>query len=99
MIRRALVNLIKNSLEAMPSGAKVEINASCADGYINLVVRDSGPGFPAEKLERIDQPYLTSKRTGTGLGLVIVKKIIEEHGGQIRFYNDRGAVAEIRLPI
>ncbi|HBZ00013.1 MAG TPA: hypothetical protein DEO84_01705 [candidate division Zixibacteria bacterium] len=99
MIRRALVNLIKNSLEAMPSGAKVEINASCADEYINLVVRDSGPGFPAEKLERIDQPYLTSKRTGTGLGLVIVKKIVEEHGGQIRFYNDLGAVVEIRLPI
>jgi signal transduction histidine kinase len=99
MMQRALVNLIKNSLEAMPSGARVEIVASCADGFINLIVRDYGPGFPSEKLERIDQPYLTSKRTGTGLGLVIVKKIIEEHGGQISFFNDRGAVAEIRLPI
>jgi nitrogen fixation/metabolism regulation signal transduction histidine kinase len=64
-----------------------------------LIVRDNGPGFPSEKLERIDQPYITSKRTGTGLGLVIVKKIIVEHGGQIRFYNDRGAVAEMRIPI
>jgi nitrogen fixation/metabolism regulation signal transduction histidine kinase len=99
MMRRALANLIKNSLEASPVGAKVEIKAQVSDGHVNLTIRDNGPGFPLEKLDRIDQPYITSKRTGTGLGLVIVKKIIEEHAGHIRFFNDHGAVAEIRLPI
>jgi nitrogen fixation/metabolism regulation signal transduction histidine kinase len=99
MMHRAFVNLIKNSLEAMPAGANVDIAVKTDDGFVNVVLRDNGPGFPSEKLERIDQPYITSKNTGTGLGLVIVKKIVEEHGGQIRFYNDLGAVVEIKLPI
>jgi nitrogen fixation/metabolism regulation signal transduction histidine kinase len=99
MMRRAMANLIKNSLEAMPTGANIEIKVKRSDGFVILSLRDSGPGFPSEKLEKIDQPYITSKRTGTGLGLAIVKKIIEEHGGQIRFYNEHGAVAEIKLPV
>jgi nitrogen fixation/metabolism regulation signal transduction histidine kinase len=98
MMKRVFVNLIKNSIEARPDGAKIEITAKCREDHINLTIRDNGPGIPSEKLERIDQPYITSKPTGTGLGLVIVKKIIEEHGGQIRFYSDNGAVAEIKLP-
>ncbi len=99
MMKRALVNLIKNSFEASPAGAKISISCSFSENIVKLMLRDNGPGFPLEKLERIDQPYITSKRTGTGLGLVIVKKIIEEHGGQIRFYNDSGAVTEINLPL
>jgi two-component system, NtrC family, nitrogen regulation sensor histidine kinase NtrY len=99
MIKRVLVNLIKNSLEALPDRAKVSISCSLSGNCVKLLLRDNGPGFPSEKLERIDQPYITSKHTGTGLGIVIVKKIIEEHGGQIRFFNDSGAVTEISLPL
>jgi signal transduction histidine kinase len=97
MFSRAIVNLVKNSIEASPVNPKIDIIAYQENDMVILTVRDHGPGFPQEKLDRIDQPYITSKKTGSGLGLAIVKKIIEEHGGTIRFYNENGAVAEIRL--
>ena len=61
---------------------------------------DNGPGFPAEMLENIFDPYVTNKPKGTGLGLAIVKKIIEEHGGMIQASNHEqgGARITIRLP-
>jgi nitrogen fixation/metabolism regulation signal transduction histidine kinase len=64
-----------------------------------LILRDNGPGFPQAKLNDIGQPYITSKKTGTGLGLAITKKIIDEHRGEMKIYNDPGAVVEIRIPI
>jgi signal transduction histidine kinase len=94
-----LTNLIKNSIEASPEGVAIEISGRSEGDKILLKVRDDGPGFPVEKLDRIEQPYFTTKGSGTGLGLAISKKIVEEHGGMIRFYNDKGAVAEIILPV
>jgi signal transduction histidine kinase len=99
MMGRVFSNLIKNAIEARPADAKITISAKAHGEFIQIVIRDNGPGFPPEKLEKIDQPYITTKKTGTGLGLVIVKKIIDEHGGKVRFYNDNGAVAEIELPM
>ena len=62
---------------------------------------DDGPGFPSDMLERLFEPYVTTKDTGNGLGLAIVKKIVEEHGGTIRAENatDRGARIKIRIPL
>jgi two-component system nitrogen regulation sensor histidine kinase NtrY len=99
MFSRAIVNLVKNSIEASPESPKVDIVVYLENDSVILILRDHGPGFPPEKLERIDQPYITSKKTGSGLGMAIVKKIIEEHGATIRFYNENGAVAEIRFPL
>jgi len=99
MTGRLLTNLIKNSIEASPEGVAIEISGRSEGDKILLKVRDDGPGFPVEKLDRIEQPYFTTKGSGTGLGLAISKKIVEEHGGMIRFYNDKGAVAEIILPV
>ncbi len=99
MMMRAISNLIKNSLEASPSGARVDIKATAGEGAVMLTLRDSGPGFPEEKLLNIDKPYITTKRSGTGLGLVIVKKIVEEHGGRVHFYNDGGAVVKMIFPV
>lgn len=97
MFSRAIINLIKNSIEASPQNPKIDIIAWPENGNVILTLRDHGPGFPPEKLERMEQPYITSKKTGSGLGLAIVKKIVEEHGGSVRFYNDSGAAAEIKL--
>lgn len=99
MIGRVFGNLLKNSIEASPGGVTIDISAGQKDDKVDVTVRDNGPGFPTEKLEKIDQPYITTKKSGTGLGLAIVKKIIREHGGEIRFYNDGGAVVEFSLPI
>jgi nitrogen fixation/metabolism regulation signal transduction histidine kinase len=99
MFSRALVNLVKNSVEASPKNPKVDIVGYLENDNIVLIVRDHGPGFPQEKLDRIDQPYITSKKTGSGLGLAIVKKIIEEHGARVRFFNENGAVVEILFPV
>jgi len=99
MIGRAFGNIIKNSVEASPESVRIDINVEEADGFLKIVIRDDGPGFPPEKLENIDTPYITTKKSGTGLGLAITKKIIDEHGGGLKLYNDNGAVVEISLPI
>ena len=69
--------------------------------FVELVVRDYGPGFPEEELSQYFEPYVTTKPKGTGLGLAIVKKIVEEHGGMIRAENSdpQGARIIIRFPI
>jgi len=62
-----------------------------------LLFRDNGPGFPAEVLAHAFEPYFTTKSRGTGLGLAMVKKIIDEHGGDVRIANREGSGAEIRI--
>jgi nitrogen fixation/metabolism regulation signal transduction histidine kinase len=99
MMTRVFVNLIKNSAEAAEGTALVSISASLKDNSLAVVIKDNGPGFPQAKLDDIGQPYITSKKTGTGLGLAVAKKIIDEHRGTIKIYNDNGAVVDIRLPL
>lgn len=99
MMGRVFGNIIKNSIEASPESVGVDIRVERKDDSIKIVIKDNGPGFPAEKLNNIDTPYITTKKSGTGLGLAIIKKIIDEHGGELKLYNDVGAVVEILLPI
>ncbi len=106
-LRQLLHNLTKNALEAMHAqkGAKVQITTRCFEisgvPFVSLVVVDDGPGFPPNILERLFEPYVTTKTNGNGLGLAIVKKIVEEHGGTISAENvpSHGARIKIRLPI
>jgi nitrogen fixation/metabolism regulation signal transduction histidine kinase len=108
-LRQLMHNLIKNAFEAMldkpKDHAKVSITTRCFEisgiPFVSLVVVDDGPGFPNDLLERLFEPYVTTKNTGNGLGLAIVKKIVEEHGGTIRAENatDKGARIKIRIPL
>lgn len=106
-LRQLLLNLVKNALEAQGECdiASVSISTSAEsvdrDDYLKLVVEDDGPGFPPEQLDRLFEPYVTSKPKGTGLGLAIVKKIVEEHGGVIEASNREwgGARISILLPM
>jgi len=68
---------------------------------LEISVKDEGPGFPLEMLNRLFEPYVTSKTKGTGLGLAIVKKIVEEHNGTVSVKNrvHRGAVAIVQIPL
>ena len=106
-IRQILHNLMSNSIEACEGSHQGEIRLHTASveratgQMVEIILQDSGPGFAAEVLGRMFEPYITTKSKGTGLGLAIVKKIVEEHGGRIEAENRRegGAVVRIELPI
>ncbi|WP_051181259.1 ATP-binding protein [Thermithiobacillus tepidarius DSM 3134] len=104
-LRQVLHNLLRNALDALSEGHRIEIRTRAQGGgngelRVQLTVADDGPGFPPELLERVFEPYVTSKPRGTGLGLAIVKKMVEEHGGQITADNrpTGGARIVITLP-
>jgi PAS domain S-box-containing protein len=105
-LRQLLHNLLKNSLEAMTGERKPSIEVATRDvhdggrPWVELSIADNGPGLPAGFDERWFEPYTTSKQRGTGLGLAVAKKIVEEHGGSIRAENRPGGGAQftIRLP-
>jgi signal transduction histidine kinase len=89
-----LVNLFLNALDAMPSGGRLEATlAAPAERMIRLTVADTGAGIPAEMLDKLFLPFVTSKPHGTGLGLSISARILEEHGGSITAANPPGGGA------
>ncbi|MDQ7015009.1 MAG: ATP-binding protein [Gammaproteobacteria bacterium] len=108
-LRQLLHNLIKNAMEAQGlSGndvAMVRLTTRCLEEktcrYIELRIQDNGPGFPPEMIDRVFEPYVSSKPKGSGLGLAIVKKIVEEHGGVVHAENglEGGALMVIRFPV
>lgn len=104
-LRQVLHNLIKNAQEARASNAPALVDIfikEAAEGNgLEMTVHDNGPGIAPEYLERVFEPYVTSKTKGTGLGLAVVRKIIEEHGGSIRIdpQYKNGAGFIIRLPL
>lgn len=102
-LRQALHNLIKNALEAIGDERKPQLAVGThlleRDGetWVELSVADNGPGLPADFGERWYEPYTSSKARGTGLGLAVVKKIVEEHGGHVRALNREQGGAEFTL--
>ncbi len=106
-LRQALHNLVKNALEAIGDTRKphlfiaTQVVHDSEQDWIELSVADNGPGLPADFGERWFEPYTTSKARGTGLGLAVVKKIVEEHGGSVRAENraQGGALFTLRLPL
>ena len=106
-IRQILNNLLTNALEALEGSTGAEITVSTRNELqadqptFGLTVSDNGPGFEPAIVDRIFDPYVTSKPKGTGLGLAIVKKIVEEHGGRIEAENlpAGGARVHVALPI
>ena len=103
-LRRALVNLVSNAIEAMEDGGAIRGSVAVAAGRVVITVTDTGKGIPDEVLERLFEPYFTTRSSGTGLGLAIVRRIIEDRGGEVSLENVRGdegagAVARISLPL
>ena len=100
-MRRVLINLIENGIDAAGEKAQVRIQTQIDDGQICLCVSDNGPGVPMEERQRIFQPYISSKDSGMGLGLAVVRGIIEDHRGHISVTDapNGGAQFDICLPI
>lgn len=101
-LRQVIHNLLQNAQDAMVGTDKphIVITSETAGGTVRLSVTDNGSGFPEHLMKRAFEPYVTTKPKGTGLGLVIVKKIIEEHGGEVIISNvlPHGARVTLALP-
>lgn len=102
-LRQVIHNLLRNGEDALEQVAepRLLIHTEVAGTWVRLLIQDNGNGFPAEILPRVFEPYITTKPRGTGLGLPIVKKIIDEHQGSIDISNqpEGGARISIRLPL
>jgi signal transduction histidine kinase len=100
MLRRAVLNLVLNAVDAMPQGGELVVTSYQGRGGFELEIADSGPGLAPEQLERVFEPFYTTKASGTGLGLSIVQRIAEAHGGRVTALNcpQGGAAFTIELP-
>lgn len=97
LIRRVLMNLILNALDAMPQGGCLNIDAETENGDLLLAVADSGPGLDEERRQKIFEPFYTTKPNGTGLGLAVVERLIELHGGTVEASNLQGGGAKFLI--
>ena len=99
-LRQVFSNLLTNAAQAQQRG-EVELEAQAAGSEVSVVVRDQGPGVPAEVRARLFDPFVTTRSSGTGLGLAICRRLVERHGGSVSLLQDRpsGATFEVRLPV
>jgi two-component system, sporulation sensor kinase E len=99
-MKQAFYNVIKNSVEAMHRHGRLRIRTDLADTHVIVRFDDSGGGMSAENLSRVFEPYFTTKPSGSGLGLLIVRRIVREHGGELSIESNqgKGLTLTIRLP-
>ncbi|RKY62716.1 MAG: hypothetical protein DRP95_00860 [Candidatus Latescibacterota bacterium] len=105
-MRQLLLNLLYNALEAMPEGGTLTVSAARGDGtwdgYVEVRIRDTGKGVPKDKLDRVFEPFFSTKEGGMGLGLTICRRIVRDFKGDLQLKNNpdgRGVTACVRLPI
>lgn len=97
-LRQVLANLLTNAAQARPDGA-IALQAWEEDGRVRVQVADQGPGIPPERRDQLFEPFVSDKQDGTGLGLALSKKLVEQHRGSLRLVpSPAGATFEIALP-
>ncbi|RMH29956.1 MAG: hypothetical protein D6692_03650 [Planctomycetota bacterium] len=117
MVHQALLNVVRNACDANAAAGGSRVLLSAARGFVDpgdadpvpgvvIRVRDEGDGFPPGAIERVFNPFFTTRAAGTGLGLPIVHRIVDAHGGRVALFNNdrdepgsRGATVELRLPL
>jgi signal transduction histidine kinase len=99
-LKEALLNLVANAIEATPPGGEVVVEVRPAGEDAEIVIRDTGRGMPAETLGRIGTPFFTTREEGTGLGVVLARSVIAQHGGSLRYDSEpgRGTSVSVLLP-
>ena len=100
-LKQLFINILKNGIEASSAGDIVNITLQSADNNVTVVVKDQGVGISKELLERIGEPFYSSKEKGTGLGMTVSFKIVQSHNGTIKFISepDKGTEVIVQLPI
>jgi signal transduction histidine kinase len=101
LLKVAIAHLVRNALEATSPQGEIHVTTMVDPSHTSLVIRDTGRGMPPEVLSKIFEPYFTTKVGGTGLGMVFVRQIIDEHRGTIDLASEvgQGTTVTIRLPI
>lgn len=100
-IKQVLINLIKNAIEAMHEGGSVRLKTYELASQAVIEITDEGTGIPKERLTRLGEPFYSNKERGTGLGLMVSYRIIQNHSGTIQFFSEvgKGTTVQIKLPI
>ncbi|MGA7075823.1 MAG: ATP-binding protein, partial [Halobacteriota archaeon] len=100
LMHRVFANLFLNAMQAMPDGGTLTVSAAVEDGSVAISVRDTGTGIRTELQNKLFKPLFTGKAKGTGLGLAVVKRIVEAHEGQITVESEvgKGSTFTVRLP-
>jgi len=101
MLKRALINLIQNAVQAMPKGGFLNITAKCKGKHAYICVEDTGEGIPEEVKDKLFTPLFTTKAKGQGFGLAVVKRLVEGQSGKISFESEqgKGTTFTIQLPL
>jgi signal transduction histidine kinase len=101
LLRQAILNLVKNGMEALSHGGALTIASHLRGEQVEILVSDTGPGISQEVGDRLFEPFFTTKPQGTGLGLAISRQIIDEHGGELSWSSRPGAgtTFTIRVPL
>ena len=100
-IKQALVNLVKNAAQSMTKGGVLSVQTDSGVDGVVVSIADTGGGIPQEQINRIFEPFYTTKKKGTGLGLMIVQRIVRDHGGRIDLESHvgKGTTFRIWLPL
>lgn len=100
-LKQVFINLIKNAMESMPDGGVVKINSELIGEYATVTIQDEGCGIGPDQLQKLGEPFYTTKENGNGLGLMVTKKIIEEHNGifDIKSELNKGTSVTVKLPV
>jgi len=96
-MKQVIFNLIRNAGQAIGSDGNLTIRTFADDYTVSISFADDGSGIPAEKVGKVFDPYFTTKKTGSGLGLLIVHRIIREHGGELEFESEEGSGTEVTI--
>ncbi len=99
-IKQAFYNVVKNASQATSPGGSITVRSDLSDEHVSVIFTDTGEGISASEMSDVFQPYFTTKKSGTGLGLLIIRRIIREHGGDIKISSEKnkGTSVTISLP-
>lgn len=100
LLKQSLANVLINAAQAVPQGGLIRIDAENEKGMLRIKIWDNGPGIPDTVKDKIFNPFFTTKNTGTGLGLAMVKRVVEAHAGTIFFESDeKGTLFIFEIPL
>jgi signal transduction histidine kinase len=98
-LQQVILNLVLNAVQAMPQGGDVRVRLTRQSGEALLTIEDTGPGFPHAGRERLFEPFVTTRATGSGLGLAVAQRIVEQHGGRIVLADAEGGGARVEVHV
>jgi PAS domain S-box-containing protein len=100
-LKQAFLNIIQNAIQSMPEGGTIQVSTVQRGQSIVVRIDDTGPGIPDDVMDKLFVPFFTTRKSGSGLGLAVTRRIIENHGGEIEVMSEvgRGTTFEVSLPI